>query len=90
MELTIQQLKEKYSRIEEKIPSQWKSFEKAGTELAQDICFLWDISDSELIRVIALVEMRAPGLKISQHIDNRFAVCGLYPHIQKAYNIEPE
>ena len=95
MELTIKELREKYGDIENKIPSVWKDYEVAGIELAQDICFTWDISDAELIRVIALIALRVAGmgkssLDLSNHINRDFSFCGLYPNIIKTYNIKPE
>ena len=88
--LTIEQLVEKYRNIEDKIPAKWESYEKAGIELAQDLSFgHWDIRESELYRVICLIETRVPGLRIHQHCDPNFSFMGLYPHIQKSYNILP-
>ena len=89
--LTIPQLRAKYSSIESKIPTVWLTYERAGVELAQDLSFgHWDITDAELYRVITLVELRVPGLHITQHLDNRFAFMGLYPHIMKPFDIKPE
>lgn len=89
-ELTEVELTEKYSNIEDKIPSIWKTYEDAGVNLAQDIAFTWDIRSGELIRVIALMEIRVNGLKVSQHIDSRFAYAGLYPEKMRAFNILPD
>jgi hypothetical protein len=90
-ELTIDQLKEKYSKIEDKIPSVWPNYEKAGIELAQDLSYgHWNIKDPELIRVISLVELEVNGLSIAQHIYEPFSFAGLYPHKMKAYDINPE
>jgi len=89
-ELSVLELALKYGSIESKIPSIWPTYETAGIELAQDLLYHWSISHSELIRVIALLETRVVGLKLSQHIDNRFAFAGLYPHIMSPLNIKPE
>lgn len=83
-------LHEKYSNIESKIPSIWETYEKAGIELAQDIYKTWNISDPELIRVISLLEIKVKGLKISQHIHLMYSFAGLYPIIQKSYDIMPD
>ena len=83
--LTIEEIQEKYRDIEDKIPSVWPDYEKAGVELAQDIVYHWNIQEGELIRVIALVEIKVPGLNITQHIDNRFAFAGLYPFKMKHF-----
>lgn len=85
----------KYANIEDKIPSIWPDYEKAGIELAQDIAFEWDIKDSELIRVISLIEMRMAGMGkpkfgLSEHIYQPFAFAGLYPERMKTFNIKPE
>ena len=90
MELTEKQISDKYSAIEDKIPGVWDSWNDAGVELAKDICMLWDIKEPELIRVISLVSTRVPGLGITQHIYAPFSFIGLYPHIQKSYNITPD
>lgn len=93
--LSMQKLIEKYSNIEDKIPSVWSDYEKAGIELAQDIAFEWDIKDPELIRVISLVEMRMvvtgkPKFGLGEHIYQPFAFVGLYPERIKTFNIKPE
>lgn len=89
--LTIIELTAKYSGIEDKIPSVWETYEKAGIELAQDLSFgHWDIKEPELYRVISLVQLRVPRLRITQHLDNKFAYMGLYPHIHKPIDIVPE
>jgi hypothetical protein len=90
MELTEKEISAKYFHIENKIPGTWGSWVEAGVELSQDICMLWDIKDSELIRVISLVSSRVPGLNITQHIYAPFSFMGLYPHVQKSYNITPD
>ncbi len=90
MELTEKEISVKYANIESKIPSVWKTYEDAGTNLAQDICFLWDITDGELIRVISLLEMRVKGLRINQHINQQFAFAGLYPHVMTSFNVYPD
>ena len=81
--LTVEQVIEKYKNIEEKIPSLFKNYEEAGVNLAQDLCFHWDVTDHELIRIISLLEIRVPGLMINQHVDRKFAFAGLYPNIIK-------
>lgn len=90
MELTLTEIIKKYSNIEDKIPSVWETYEEAGIELAQDLVYTWDIQNTELIRVISLVSGRVKGLKITQHIDPMFSFAGLYPEIQKVYNILPD
>lgn len=89
-ELTVEEITEKYRDIEDKIPSIWPDWETAGIELAQDILYHWNIQQSELIRVIALMEIRVRGLHITQHIDNRFAFAGLYPFKMKTFDIKPD
>jgi hypothetical protein len=79
MELTISEISEKYRNIEDKIPSVWKDYESAAIELAQDIAFVWDITDGEIIRVISLLSMRT-NVKLHKHIDNNFGFAGLYPN----------
>ena len=89
--LTETEIAEKYSNIEDKIPSVWKTYEEAGINLAQDLVFTWDARNGELIRVIALIGMRCgPKLDLSKHIDQRFAYAGLYPERMKLFNITPE
>jgi hypothetical protein len=78
-ELTEDELAKKYENIEDKIPSVWSTYEVAGRELANDLCYTWNVSNGELIRVIALMEIRVRHLKISQHINPMFAFAGLYP-----------
>lgn len=74
----------KYSRIEDKIPSVWKTYEEAGIELAQDLSYgYWDVQDPELYRVISLVSYRVKGLRITQHLDPKFSFMGLYPEMMK-------
>jgi hypothetical protein len=90
MELTEKEISDKYSNIEEKIPSVWPNYESAGIEMAQDLCFIRDAREPELYRVACLLQSRVPGLKLSQHLDSRFAFQGLYPHVMKTFNIKPE
>lgn len=87
--MTVKEIQEKYRNIEDKIPSVWPDYEKAGIELSQDILYHWNIQEGELIRVIALIEMRVPGLSISQHIDPSFAFCGLYPERMRKFDFDP-
>ena len=87
-ELTIEELSAKWSNIEEKIPSKWPNWGKAGIELAQDLCYTWNIRERELIRVIALVSIRCRmesgiPLCLHDHIDPMLAYAGLYPEIQR-------
>lgn len=89
--LTRQELEDKYRNIEDKIPSFWKTWEEAGINLAQDLSFgHWDISEDELYRVISLVSQRVKGVKITQHLDPKWAYKGLYPHIMKPFDITPD
>jgi hypothetical protein len=81
--LSIEEIRLKYENIEDKIPTIWKSYEEAGRELAQDLFIHWDITEPEIYRVVCLIEMRVLGLRITQHLDRRFAYMGLYP--QKIY-----
>ncbi len=91
MEHTEVELSAKYGGIEDKIPGTWPTYDEAGGELARDIAFLWDIRDNELIRVIALVSIRCPGLRISNHIDRRFSFAGLYPErMRDLSHIKPD
>lgn len=82
--LTEDELAKKYGNIEDKIPSIWSDYESAGKELAYDLCYTWDVSNGELIRVIALICSRVRCLHILQHINPRFAVAGLYPERMKS------
>ena len=89
--LTRQELEAKYANIESKIPSFWKTWEEAGINLAQDLSFgHWDISEDELYRVISLVSQRVKGIKITQHLDPKWAYKGLYPHLMKPFDITPD
>lgn len=90
-DLNIKDLEIKYSNIEDKIPAVWKTYEEAGIELAQDLSFgHWDISSSELYRVISLVSCRVRGLGITQHLDPQFGFMGLYPERMKRFDITPD
>jgi len=71
---------EKYSHIEDKIPSIFKTYEEAAISLAQAICMDWDINEGEIIRVITLLSIRT-DINLTSHIDFRFSFCGLYPEI---------
>ncbi len=90
MELTIEQIKEKYSDIENKIPEKWETYEKAGIELAQDLLYHWDISDFELIRIISLIDNYTKGLCLYKHINPMYSYLGLYPHVMKKFDIKPD
>lgn len=88
-QLSIEQLVEKYGQIENKVPFIWASYKEAALSLAQDLTFHWDIKELELYRVISLLSPHSP-VDILQHLDHNFSYMGLYPHIQKIHNIEPE
>ena len=93
--MTIEEISYKYENIESKIPLIWKDWEAAGVSLAQDLWDKWDIKNSELIRVISLVGIRVKtstgkSLNLSDHIDSKFAFAGLYPSVEKIYNVFPE
>ncbi len=77
--LSEKEISLKYENLELKIPGVWPDWEKAGVELAQDLWCTWQVTDGELIRVIALVAMRVKGLNLSKHINPAFAYAGLYP-----------
>ena len=87
--MTIQEIHTQFSNIEEKIPSVFSSYEEAGTQLAQALIEHWNISDNEIIRVIALIGIHT-NIDLSNHTNSMFAFAGLYPTIQKLYNIKPE
>jgi len=92
--MTIKEIIEKYSSIEDKIPSVFEDYKKAGYCLAQDLISLpngemWDISDTELIRVISLIGIKG-GPNLYEHINPMFAFAGLYPERIKSYNVNPE
>jgi hypothetical protein len=95
-ELTEAEIAEKYSNIEDKIPSVWKTFEEAGINLAQDIACTWDVRNGELIRVLSLIDMRMAGagkpnrFNLTKHINPMFAYAGLYPERMKSFNILPD
>jgi len=89
-QLTEKQINDKYSNIEDKIPSIWPTYEAAGKEMAQDLCFTWDAKEPELYRVACLLDGYVRGLNLSKHLDQRYAFQGLYPHIMKPLNIKPE
>jgi hypothetical protein len=87
--MTIQEIHTKFSNIEEKIPSVFSSYQEAGIQLAQALLYHWDISDNEIIRVIALIGIHT-NIDLSNHINSMFAFVGLYPTIQNIFNIKPE
>ena len=87
--MTIQDIHTKFSNIEEKIPSIFESYEDAGRQLAQAIIYHWDISDNEIIRVIALIGIHT-NIDLSEHVNPIFSFAVLYPTKQKLYNIKPE
>lgn len=89
-DLTIEEIVTKYANIEDKIPTVWPTWEEAGVNLAQDIYDKWDIREGELIRVIALMGIRVNGLKLYDHINPMFSFTGLYPEMQRSYNIHPD
>ena len=87
--MTEEEIAEKYSNIDDKIPIIWTTLSDVSNELAKDIAFLWDIKDYSLIRLISKMSV-APECKnnLSKHIDSMFAYAGLYPHTMKTYNID--
>ena len=92
--MTIKEIREKYCDIEDKIPSIFEDYKKAGYSLARDIMSLpddkmWDISDVELIRVISLIGIKG-GPKLYEHINPMYAFAGLYPDRMKTYNVNPK
>jgi len=89
-DLTIEEVAAKYANIEDKIPSVWSTWEEAGVNLAQDMYNKWDVSDGELIRVISLMGIMVKGMKLYDHINPMFSFTGLYPHVQRTYNIQPD
>ena len=93
--MNIEELKNKYSDIEGKIPSVWPDYEKAAIEISQDFYTEWDIKDSELIRVLSLVDTRIAGMgkpsfNLSKHVHPMFSFAGLYPERMKSFNILPD
>lgn len=93
--MKLEEIVEKYSCIEEKVPSVWEDYEKVAIELSQDIATEWDIKDGELIRVLALVDMRVAGMGkptfgLSKHIYAPFAFMGLYPERMKSLEQLPD
>ena len=93
--MTIEQIKNKYENIEDKIPSVWTDYEKAAIELSQDVATEWNIMDVELIRVLSLVDLRIAGMgkpsfNLSKHIYAPFSFAGLYPERMKEFSILPE
>ena len=85
--LTLNELREKYVSIEDKVPSIWKTYKDVGIELAQDLSDHWDITDFELYRVISLISGYS-GISLIKHLDPKFSVMGLYPSTIKKINIE--
>lgn len=79
---TVDEATEKYGNIEDKIPSVWPSYQKAGEEMARDIAFFWNISDPELIRVISLVSIYGK-IPLTKHIDPMMSYAALYPEKMK-------
>ena len=86
-EPTLEDIKHKYFGIEYKIPGVWPTYQEAGVELAQDLLFHWNIQDAELIRIIALVEMRS-DVSITKHVDPMYAFAGLYPHVMRKLDVD--
>lgn len=85
--MTIEELKEKYSNIEDKIPSVWQTYQEAGLELRNDIHN--GICDVELIRVISLISLQS-NVILTSYINPIFSFAGLYPQKMKVYDIKPE
>lgn len=83
------ELIEKYKNIEDKIPSMFEDYYKAGSELAYDLAYTWNIGNCELIRVIVLIDLNTMNIyNLSKHINYDFSFAGLYPHVQKTHNID--
>ena len=87
--MTIKEINEKYSQIEDKIPSKQESHEKAAIELAQDIVYEWNITEPELYRVISLLASYTK-IDLTTHLDYKFGFMGLYPNVIKTFNIKPD
>ena len=86
---TMQELIDKYSNIEDKIPSVFENYNKAALEMSKDICMLWHISHFELIRVIVLLDSYTGGVyNLSKHTNYVYSFAGLYPHVQKSHNMD--
>lgn len=87
--MDIQDIVIKYSNIEDKIPSVWKTYEDAAFELSQDIAYEYDISNRELIRVIALIEtiIGKNNFNFTDRILQSHLFAGLYQNIIKPINI---
>lgn len=88
--LTIEELEEKYGNIEDKVPSVFKDYNEVSIKMQQDLCCTWDIRNAELYRVISLVAQYTNDSVLYKHLDLRFSYTGLYPHVQKSFNILPE
>ena len=83
------ELLEKYKNIEDKIPSVFEDYYKAGAEMAYDLAYIWNISHAELITVISLVDIETMCIyKLSKHTNYAFAFAGLYPHVQKVHKMD--
>ena len=87
--MDIQDIVIKYSNIEDKIPSVWKTYEDAAFELSEDIAYEYNISNHELIRVISLIEtiIGKNNFNFTDRILQSHLFTGLYPNTIKAINI---
>ena len=85
-DLTIEELEEKYSNIEDKVPSIFKDYNEVLLQIQQDLYCTWNINNSELYRVISLVGIKTKSNVLYKHLDNRFSYMGLYPHRMISYD----
>jgi hypothetical protein len=93
--MELEEIKRKYRDIEDKVPLIWANYEDVAMELSHDIGAEYEIKDPEIIRVIALVDMKISamgitGLNLLAHIYKPFAFAGLYPEKIKKLDITPE
>ena len=90
--MTEYEVSQKYYRIEDKIPSVWKTYQDIGCQLLVDLLNLPSVSDLELARVI--VVSNYTNINLRSHINPKipsFAL--LYPHVHKPIlfkNMSPE
>ena len=95
-DLTLEEIREKYGNIEDKIPSIWHTATDAAREMAQDIATYCDITDYEIVRVMSLLDTRVfcqnerKNFKLLDHMDHRFEFLALYPKRMKSFNILPD
>ncbi len=93
-ELTETKLAEKYGDLENKIPGTWSTYESAGQELAQDLCFVWDIVNPELCRIIGLIDVKMIWqekltFNLGNHIMHMMQFAALYPEKMETFDIKP-